>query len=501
MGRPSQPEILPAYEDEVGEGRAAETASLHSAVSLHTYEEQIVNGGLPSYTDDPETGSSDRQGVLSNPSQESSETTPWHDAVLATSAKQITLDPIFSKDPNALYSLLEHQSRYPPRPIFHFEGHHLENKRQSDGKTKQERVTDFHIILNCTNHLITGLSGDILTIWPTLSAILDDTKAHRGTLFRRRAKRATAKPPDLESGAHHHNHHHHHQQGPGTAAAAAATPDEDRIHALKTWCHIFSSRAAHSAFPCTFRLTRRVGDWDTALLSSRLTAMIRGGTNYRGRVAFEVKMEGAEFVVYSEHWMNRLRLNRWVYWVCVVLQLWILTWPLLWLCTARFEIVEAVWPFKLPREEVVRRLAALGEARGRRRGGSGEEGEEEEQEVLPALHEPWCYASMSEEEFLASWGKMIVVEAVARRQGEVGREDLMRVMQAEREEREGRGRRGSGNAVVDTVVGVVAGIQGVSEQRDRALGWGGDDLGGGAGSVSVGGLTIGGSRLGRIRLG
>ncbi|KAF2229660.1 hypothetical protein EV356DRAFT_510320 [Viridothelium virens] len=369
--------------------------------------------------------------------------------------------------------------------MLHFQGHHLENKRQSDGKTKRERVTDFHIILNCTHHLTHGLLGDLRTIWPTLSTIPDDTKAHRGTLFRQRANRSTANPPDLESGA---------QQQPSTAAPP--TPDEDRTHALKTWCHIFSSRAAHSALPCTFRLTRHVADWDTGLLSSRLTAMVRGGTNYRGRIDFEIKMENEGFVVYSDHWMNRLRLNRWVYWVCIVLQLWVLTWPLLWLCTARFEVVKVGWPYKLPRQEVVRRM----EARRGRRGGRGGEGEED-REVLPAFSEAWCYASMSEEEFLASWGKMIVVEAVARRQGEVGREDMMRVMQAEREEREGRGRRGSGNTVVDTVVGVVAGIQGVSEQRDRALGWGGDDLGGGAGSLSVGGFTMGGNRLGRIRLG
>ncbi|KAL9065441.1 MAG: hypothetical protein Q9157_007467, partial [Trypethelium eluteriae] len=303
MGYPSQPEILPSYEDEVGEGRAAETASLHSAVSLHTYEEQIDNGGLPNYTDNPGTVSFDPLGIFSDPNQESSETPPWHDAVLATSAKQTTLDPMFSKDPNALCALLEHQSKFPPRPMLHFQGHHLENKRQSDGKTKRERVTDFHIILNCTHHLTHGLLGDLRTIWPTLSTIPDDTKAHRGTLFRQRANRSTANPPDLESGA---------QQQPSTAAPP--TPDEDRTHALKTWCHIFSSRAAHSALPCTFRLTRHVADWDTGLLSSRLTAMVRGGTNYRGRIDFEIKMENEGFVVYSDHWMNRLRLNRWVYW-------------------------------------------------------------------------------------------------------------------------------------------------------------------------------------------
>ena len=467
MGHPPQSDTLPSYRDDVGEGRAAETASLHSAVSLHTYEETIEDADLPSYSDEAGTSAQDVHGILVDPSQ-GSVPTPWLATVEATRDQHDTAAPVFSKDPNALYDLLEFQSRSPPHPWVHFKGHHLEQQRQSDGKVKQQTVIDFAVFLDCTDQLTPGPDHICPVKWSTLYAIPDEVKTFRGFLCRRRAKKPSPNRPDLESGPN-------------------PTGPESRTRALKTWCHIFTSRASHSAFPYIFRLHRHVTNWDTLLLDDRLQAMIRA-TNYRGRLEFQVKTDGDSFTVYSDHWINRLRTNRVVYWVCIVLQLWILTWPVLLLCTGRFAVVRADWPYKKRRQDVDPSL---------RDGGLEYPGE---------VDKDYWYASMSENTFLETWGRVIVDAAFARRQGEVGSEDFRRVMQlmqAERENQTGgmERRRSSGNAVVDTAVGIMAGISGVRDERDRALGWGADDVDAGRLNLSVGGLSIGRNGLGRIRLG
>ena len=50
--------------------------------------------------------------------------------------------------------------------------------------------------------------------------------------------------------------------------------------------------------------------------------------------------------VMSDHWANRARTNVFIWWACVLLQLWIITWPALWFMTKRWEVVEVDFPFK-----------------------------------------------------------------------------------------------------------------------------------------------------------
>ncbi|KAI9713020.1 MAG: hypothetical protein M1820_001005 [Bogoriella megaspora] len=497
MGQPSKtPDSPPAYRDEeAGEGRAAETASLRSAVSLHQYEGPIDDDDeLPAYTDEARSVAQEEQSVEGPIDVEPVERGGWGEIVDGTQGHSSTSNPRFSKDPDALFHLLRVQATIPPHPILKFEGHHDENQRQSDGKNKVQKVTDFDVALNCTDLIVEGAFKSNGSVpWQSFHAVSDKVKAYRGFFWKRKApqKSSPANRTDLEA-----------------SPVAVQTPQpETRIRAIKSWCHIFTSRASHSYFPYIFRLERRVTEWNTEMLKRDLTAMIRQ-TNYRGKVDFSIKTDNDTFTIYSDHWMNRFYNNRYVYWLCIILFLWIITWPVLLLCTGRFSVIRSDWPYK----RSLTKLQARSQLVEYQNADVAEESDDAAAEnpnftgrITPDGRKLYLhYASISEQEFLETWGPVIIDAAFARKQGCVTQEDYRRVMQLREASRNNaptqqQEPRRTGNAVVDTAVGIFAGIAGVVDERDRAIGWGGDQTGGsGRFNVQLGGGRLG--RLGRIRL-
>lgn len=142
-----------------------------------------------------------------------------------------------------------------------------------------------------------------------------------------------------------------------------------------------------------------------------------------------------EMVIVPDGWVNRLRYSRWRY-AFYVTMLWVLIWPVLWILTKRWAVVDVVCPVR--------------------------EG--------------------AEEEWVGEWG-LVVRELVRnKRRGNVGlgelegaRESLVR---QERERREGRGQRREG------WFGWMDAFQEVGETVSG--GWGGDE-----GGFQFGGLSIG----------
>lgn len=65
--------------------------------------------------------------------------------------------------------------------------------------------------------------------------------------------------------------------------------------------------------------------------------------NYRGSITISASLANGSITVYSRHWINKLRNNPFVFWACIILQLWILTWPLIWLLERRYEVVRSMW--------------------------------------------------------------------------------------------------------------------------------------------------------------
>lgn len=175
--------------------------------------------------------------------------------------------------------------------------------------------------------------------------------------------------------------------GPAGTLDSEASVQEFDATTFKTWCYIFCARASHSIFPYTFTLKRKVTEWDTVMLETFLTSMIRR-RGYTHNVHIRFCTENSTFTVYSNHWMNKARQNNWIWWVFVLLQLWILTWPILWLCTGRFEVINSIWPYKKT-------------VRGR-----------------------LTYAAYSEQEWINTWGQAMVNAAIDMRKGPLTAADL-----------------------------------------------------------------------------
>src|SRR3981081_931853 len=91
-----------------------------------------------------------------------------------------------------------------------------------------------------------------------------------------------------------------------------------------------------------FTLTRQVHGFDHDVLGRALTSHIRD-LNYRGHIQTKLALANRSIAVYSPHWINRLRIHPYVFWFCILTQLWMITWPVLWLLEHRDEAIVSEW--------------------------------------------------------------------------------------------------------------------------------------------------------------
>ena len=91
-----------------------------------------------------------------------------------------------------------------------------------------------------------------------------------------------------------------------------------------------------------FTMTRELQGFDYKPMRNVLASHIRE-LNYRGSTNFWFKKGYSSVTIYSPHWINQLRINRFVWWICVILQLWIITWPVIWLMEKRYEVARSQW--------------------------------------------------------------------------------------------------------------------------------------------------------------
>lgn len=107
------------------------------------------------------------------------------------------------------------------------------------------------------------------------------------------------------------------------------------------WCARFCNDPARVK---SFTYTRSLHNIDYDVLRRELTGHLRS-LNYEGTISIEPLLLGSRITVYSPHWVNKLRNNAFVFYACVILQLWILTWPVIWLLEKRYEVVRSQWFF------------------------------------------------------------------------------------------------------------------------------------------------------------
>ncbi|KAI4096670.1 MAG: hypothetical protein LQ344_000810 [Seirophora lacunosa] len=409
--------------------RDDDAASTSSAVPLQdqTYADEEAP---PAYTDDPDPVAAPRR-IDDDEEPVSSE--PRHLGTLSLvpqvyeDAKGSIITYISrtpSSDPETCQFLIEHEAGRSPRPMVRMIGSHVET-RQRDKKEEKQRVTDFDITAQ--------LGGLLAAPWARSRVVENTQKAYRGGIFKQLDPRAQAHPE-----------------------AADTAPS------LKEWCHRF---CALSASAKSFTIARNVTGVAHGTLTRQLTEALRS-TNYRGNISITFPVRSRATVIMSDHWLNRYRHNKYIWWTCVLLQLWILTWPLLWIMTKRWEVFSVEWPCR-----IYQRADGSWPNSHQADAGSVHEGQPTDNPLVRI-------ANVSESEWVEHWKLAIQMGAESKKQGTLTDADR-RVAQAieeqARQRRQGSKSVGSdSNGFLASATGLLSGVQEVMARSQTLRGWGGD---------------------------
>lgn len=348
----------------------------------------------------------------------------------------VTFTPEFSSDASALNMLVIKQAKLPPEPFIHIKGTHTRSTRDPQGKESKETVTDFDFYVEGRDTIIHGEHENLFRdsnptganppYWRRLCLPGTEEKAYRGTRVKSRAL------PFKGAGD---------SSNDNPTVPGLSDPTNQRS-ALQYWCDRFTTDPATLK---SFTFERRLEGFDAVRVENAVSSHIRS-LNYRGSIAVETHINNAGFTVYSPHWINRLRINNFVWYLVVILQLWILTWPVIWLMEKRYEVVKCRWYFAMKGGGIVE-LAK----------GYDEEG------------------------WVRLWGRAIKRAAETRtRNGEyLIKEDIDLAEQPEmigEEEvaRRERVRSGQGGWM-DSAVGLMRSASEVHREYNRAAGWGADE--------------------------
>ncbi|KAK2734016.1 hypothetical protein FQN57_001885 [Myotisia sp. PD_48] len=346
------------------------------------------------------------------------------------SSKTVTLEPRLSSDQEELNNLILFQAALPPLLYIRVTGTHTvtrQHDKQGNGKNK-DTVTDFDfkidssdVVLSATNtrngqFASTGFDE----LWRVLSVVRDDDRvsAYRGTRFKSKGNSKS----DVSS---------------EDQARLVATQSRETLY---TWIERYCQDKSGVK---SFTLHRELLNWDTSIIEREIASIIRS-TNYRGTICVSPVIHHASLTIYSPHILNRLRTNTFVWWACVILQLWIFTWPLLILLEKRYEPVRSL------------HYASHGER--------------------------YIAAFGSEERWAHGYAPAIKMAALTARKDEiVSRVDIALANEmrtngnGSESERERRERMNSGQGTwADSIVGVVRGVSEVRSEWNRTVGWGGN---------------------------
>lgn len=441
-----------------------------SSHSLHTFPDD--DDLPPPYTDEPDLNPVQFTSYPTTSYQplrlvDSAYALPGGKGITICDPRAITLEPSLSRNSAELFNVIRQQTKLPLRPFLRIQGTHTESS--DDAKKKSSNtVTDFFLQLDLAETLLTGWEGTpSAATWAELDVIRagDDIPAFRGSRLRTRSYQA----PALGRKAH---------AVEDTEAALLADDPGDSIAPegkeadLKLWCERYCndpSPVKSYSLPSspelllanTYRFTvhRELRGFDYNIMRNLLSSHIKS-LNYLGSINIWLVQSQRSVTIYSPHWINRLRANKFIWWLCVLLQLWLITWPVIWFLEKRYEIVNTRWNASLdPGSE------------------SG---------LVK------CYAQGRDEAGLAEfWSPSVKQAAWTRRQGEAGmltKLDAERLQGLSRDELLGLGRREESDAererrdrvhrgeggFADGVVGLVRGVSEVRQDWRLAMGWGGD---------------------------
>ncbi|KAL8995608.1 MAG: hypothetical protein Q9169_004682 [Polycauliona sp. 2 TL-2023] len=430
--------------------RDNDAASTSSAVPLqeHSYEDDVP----PAYTDDPEpvdhhthgqssvTGRKSVGGRAPRFIEDPTDSGPYEEVqergkILQdvqwtfrdhTDAKGSTdtyISNALSSDPALCQAFIETRAQRQILPVVRIVGTHTETRRR-DKKDETTRVTDFDIAMPLDS-LIEGA-------WARTKIVGNHQKAYRGGVWKQLDPRVKAHPE-----------------------AANTTPS------LQEWCHRFCASGASAK---SFKISRTVTELLRYIITNKMSEAIRG-TNYRGHIAVTYPVCNRATTIVSDHWINRYRHNVYIWWICVILQLWIFTWPLLWFMTKRWEVLIVEWPCRIYQQQDGSWPVAH-EFRPETRWHEGQETDN------PAVR----IAHMTEDEWVENWRLAVQLAAESKKRGTLTEADRRVAQEVEARSRQGTAVRSavSDTGFVAAATGLLIGVQGFVGNSRMASGWGGD---------------------------
>ncbi|KAL8786788.1 MAG: hypothetical protein Q9213_002609 [Squamulea squamosa] len=323
-----------------------------------------------------------------------------------------------SSDPAACQAFIETSAQESIQPVVRLIGTHSETRRR-DKKDETTHVTDFDISV--------PLGGLLVREWARTKIVENSQKAYRGGI---------RKQLDPRVNAH--------------SEAAATAPS------LQEWCHRF---CASSASAKSFTISRTVTELQRHIITKSMTEALRG-TDYRGNIATTYPICNRATIIVSDHWINRYRHNKFIWWICVILQLWIFTWPLIWFMTKRWEVFTVEWPCRI----YMQPDGSWPMAHEFYPHAWSHEGQQTNDSSIRVAHQ-------TEEQWVGLWRLAVQQAAESKRCGTLSDADRRIAEEVEARSRQ----RPAGRTVDGGVLAAATGLlSGVMMGSQRTSGWGGD---------------------------
>ncbi|MCJ1313971.1 hypothetical protein MMC25_007651 [Agyrium rufum] len=364
----------------------------------------------------------------------------------------------YSDDDDKLENYLTQLIRAPPAPQIRLLGTHSVTTKDGNGKqTKKDIITDFDIHIN--------LSDTINLAHPANSKLDPTWLNDRG-----------CEPPANRTVTFASNYVKTYRGGRLRSRAPHYKVDVETTHeapTAKEWSHLFCASTSPLK---AFIINRYVTDRNTTLLMKEVEAVIRS-TGYRGNIKITFPINGRKVTIVADNRWNRWRyFTPWLWWVVIILQLWIIVWPVLWWCTKKWEILNVSWATRFTFNHASSR-GTMAQTRRDRTSGT---------EVLAFVPEDarggeesfWEWVQCSEREWVERWRKAIAQAVQAKTKGDVEYVWVKAIEERERDFMEGRASAREmpwqQGGFVGAALGLVRGLSEMNDARNGVMGWGGD---------------------------
>ncbi|PSK40259.1 hypothetical protein B9Z65_8199 [Elsinoe australis] len=298
-----------------------------SAVSLHSIEAiDDDDDAPPPYTDEaeepgdhiPPTSSFNQNEVARSRTIkffESNAHPPIPSSRADTSNRTIwTYHEPFSSSYLDLEEVLLDQARFPPLYQVQISGSHKETTRSGNSERK-EHVNDFDFSINLT-HLLHHRIGDAAPVVDSRIQLVKPAKrAFRGGVF------------------------------PSTTPHFDFDEEREvglRGEVLQEWCKLFcNDKSPWKSF--TFK--RKIAGHNQQRVRELVVTAIKA-TGYLGHIQVSFSTQQDEIVFFSPGRVNTLRTIVWVRWLFYLTFLWLISWPVLFFMTKKYDVVHAVSAYR-----------------------------------------------------------------------------------------------------------------------------------------------------------